>query len=123
MYDMIQLITFDLWNTLFVNRFYRKLRFNSFIQILKDDNLQYSNIDVENAFELAFNLPRRNYEENNHIYTEDRLNKLLKILQIDLSKKDFGILKNEFEEVMLKDPPPLKKGVKRTKKAYSAFSP
>lgn len=117
---MIRAITFDLWNTLFINRFYRELRVNRFIQILEDNNILHTKIEVENAFESAFNLPRRNFEDNDHIYTKDRIIKLLEILQIDLSKKDFDVLKNEFEEAMLKDPPPLKKGVKRTLEELSS---
>ena len=38
---------------LYVNRFYRELRVNRFIQILKEYSLLYSKHDVENAFELA----------------------------------------------------------------------
>ena len=111
---MIQAITFDLWNTLFVNKFYRELRVNWFIQFLEDYNIYFSKLEIEKAFESAFNLPIRNFEDNIHIYTEDRIIKLLKILQIDLSEKNIIIIKNKFEEIMLKDPPPLKKGVRQT---------
>ncbi|MFX1569577.1 MAG: HAD family hydrolase [Promethearchaeota archaeon] len=110
---MIQAITFDLWNTLFVNKFYRELRINWFIQFLKDYSIHFSKLEIEKAFESAFNLPIRNFKDTNHIYTEDRIIKLLKILQIDLSEKDIMKVKNIFEDIMLKDPPPLKKGVKQ----------
>jgi len=117
---MIQAITFDLWNTLFNNRFYTEMRLNWFTQFLNENNIFYSKSNVENAFKLAFHLPPRNFKENTHICTEDIISNMLKILQIDLSKKHKHIVKNEFEEVMLMDPPSLKKGAKPTLKELSS---
>ena len=117
---MIQAITFDLWNTIFTNRFYTEKRFNWFIQYLSEKNISLSKIELENAFKISFDLSRRNYEENNHIYTEDRILRILKILQIDLDKSDRDIIKKKFEEVMLDDPPSLKKGVKKTLEELSS---
>lgn len=111
---MIQAITFDLWNTIFTNRFYSDLRLNYLTQLLERRQIPFSFNDVKNAFDLAFYLPKRNYEENDHIYTEERITKMLNILNIHLTKPDTGLIKNIFEEIMLNDPPPLKKGVKKT---------
>lgn len=117
---MIQAITFDLWNTIFINRFYSDLRLNYFTQFLESKRIPFSFHEVKNAFNLAFFLPERNYEENDHIYTEDRISKMSKMLDLDLSKPDKDFIKNEFEEVMLKDPPPLKMGVKQTLEELSS---
>ncbi len=63
---------------------------------------------------MVFYLPERNYEENDHIYTEERIVKLLDILKIDLTEPDKNSIKDKFEEAILKDPPSLKMGVKQT---------
>ena len=117
---MIQAITFDLWNTLLTNRFYSDLRLEYLTQFLESKKLPYSLDNIEDAFRSAFYLPERNYEENDHIYTEDRISKMLKILKLDLTKFDSDLIKREFEEVMLRDPPPLKLGVKKTLKVLSS---
>jgi putative hydrolase of the HAD superfamily len=111
---MIQAITFDLWNTLFTNRFYMEKRLNLFNQFLSARGITYSESEIKNAFDLAFRLPRRDFKKNNHIYTEHRILRMLKILNLNLSINDKDYIKNEFEAAMLNDPPSLKKGVKYT---------
>jgi len=117
---MIEVITFDLWNTIFNNRFYTDFRLDYFTQFLEKKDIVYSIRDVKNAFNLAFYLPERNYEENDHIYTEDRIVKLLNILNINLTEPDKDLIKNKFEETILKDPPSLKIGVKQTLEELSS---
>ncbi|MFW9999864.1 MAG: HAD family hydrolase [Candidatus Hodarchaeota archaeon] len=111
---MIQAITFDLWNTIFTNKFYTEIRINWFTQFLKERDIFFSLIDIKNAFNIAFNLPEGYFKKNNHIFTEDRLLIMLNILKLDFSENDKDLIKNKFEAVMLDDPPSLKKGVKRT---------
>ena len=94
---MIKAITFDLWNTIFNNRFYTDFRLNYFTQFLKKKDIAFSIRDIKNAFNLAFYLPERNYDENNHIYTEIRIIKLLNILNIDLTEPDKDLIKKKFE--------------------------
>jgi len=119
---MIQAVTFDLWNTIFENKFYAEMRLHWFIQFLSKNGIFQSNKDIKNAFKVSFQFPKRNFEDNNHIYTEDRILKMLKTLKIDLSKKQKAIIKREFEEVMLNDPPSLKKGAKKTlEELYSDY--
>lgn len=109
---MIQAITFDLWNTIFTNKFYSDLRFKYLTQLLDGKGIPYSLELLKSMFKSVFSLQRRNYDENNHIYTEDRINRLLNLLKIDITDTYKGLIKKEFEEAMLKDPPPLKIGVK-----------
>ncbi|MFX1314981.1 MAG: HAD family hydrolase [Promethearchaeota archaeon] len=113
---MIQVITFDLWNTLFINKFYSDERISYFIEFLDGRKNIPSIIKVKEAFNYAFHLPEREFESINfrHIYTKDRISKMLEFLKIDLTKPDKHKIKQEFEEIMLKDPPSLKKGVKKT---------
>lgn len=117
---MIKAITFDLWNTIFENKFYSDFRLNLFILFLKQVQIVYDLQKIKNSFNLAFSLPERKYDENEHIYTEDRLSKMLEILQIDLTESHKHLIKNLFEKVMLKDPPLLKKGVKQTLEELSS---
>ncbi|MFX1386126.1 MAG: HAD family hydrolase [Promethearchaeota archaeon] len=111
---MIQAITFDLWNTIFTNRFYSDFRLTSLIEFLKGKEIRYSIDKIETAFRSAFYLPERNYKENVHIHTEDLISKMLNVLNLDLTTIDRELIKKEFEEAMLKDPPSLKIGVKQT---------
>ena len=117
---MIKAITFDLWNTIFDNKFYSDFRLNCFTLFLQKKQIVYDFIDVKNSYKLAFYLPERNYEENEHIYTKDRITKMVDILKIDLTESDKDFIKKEFEEVMLTDPPSLKIGVKQTLEELSS---
>jgi putative hydrolase of the HAD superfamily len=111
---MIQAITFDLWNTIFKNKFYSNLRLKFLTQYLENKQSSYSSSSLKVALKSAFNLPKRNYKENTHIYTEERVSKLFDILKIDIPKSDKDLIIKEFEEVILKDPPSLKFGVVQT---------
>lgn len=117
---MIEAITFDLWNTIFENKFYSDFRLNLFIQFLEKKQIVSDLQKVKNSFNLVFYLPERNYDENNHIYTEDRIDKLINLLKIDLTELDKDFIKNEFEEAILNDPPSLKIGVKKTLEEISS---
>jgi putative hydrolase of the HAD superfamily len=111
---MIQAITFDLWNTIFHNRFYTEIRLKYLIELLKNNEIPYSLDKIKTAIKLAFNLPERDYEKNDHIYTDHRISNMLNILDLNLTNADKDLIKIKFEEAMLKDPPPLKFGVKQT---------
>ena len=111
---MIKVITFDLWNTLFVNKSYFDERFMFFSYFLEKKKITISSNVIKNAFDLSFYLPERNYEKNSHIYTEDRISKMLNILKINLVKEEEKEIRDRFEEEMLCDPPLLKTGVKNT---------
>jgi len=111
---MIQAITFDLWNTIFINKFYSDLRLKYLIQFLESKEILYSLDKIKVAFRSAFSLAERYYNENNHIYTEDRIANMLNILNLDMTKTHKNLIKEEFERIMLNDPPSLKKGVKET---------
>ncbi|MFW9818024.1 MAG: HAD family hydrolase [Candidatus Thorarchaeota archaeon] len=111
---MIHLVTFDLWNTIFTNKHYSDLRFDYFIQFLNKKQIPFSLKEVTNAFNSTFNLLDVNLEEIDyrHIYTHNRISRLLLALNIKISKADCKEIELKFEEMILKDPPPLKNGVK-----------
>ncbi len=111
---MIKLVTFDLWNTIFENKSYMDLRLDYFTHYLGKTQISYSLEDVKNAFNSAFYLSNVNLVEINyrHIYTHERISRLLKALNINVSKSDNKNIEMKFEDIMLKDPPPLKVGAK-----------
>jgi len=118
---MIQAITFDLWNTLFNNKDYREQRISDFFQILQEYRASLSHESFIKVFDEKFHFSEVTFEEINyrHIYTEDRILRVLKKLNIEISQSDLEKLKDKFESVMLQDPPTLKKGVKSTLNALT----
>ena len=116
---MIEVITFDLWDTLFVNKSYSSERLQFLKQFLENKKISFSAKGLNSAFKSSFFLPERNYEENRHIYTKDRISTMLDILAIDLEIDEKRLINDEFEEIMLKNPPQLKKGVKHIIEALS----
>ena len=119
---MIQAITFDLWNTLLTNKVYSDMRLSFFINFLETRGIIHSFKMVKEAFSLAFNLPPRDLEriKYRHIYTMTRILKMLEILNIELSESNKNLIKQNFEDTMLIDPPLLKTGVKQTLKILSS---
>jgi putative hydrolase of the HAD superfamily len=119
---MIQAITFDLWNTLFTNKFYSDTRLSIFTDFLETKGFPRSFNMVQEAFSLAFNLPPRDLEriEYRHIYTMTRIEKMLEVLNIEISEAIKNLIKQKFEEAMLVNPPLLKTGVKQTLKKLSS---
>jgi len=119
---MIQAITFDLWNTLLTNKVYSDMRLSFFTNFLETRGIIHSFKMVKEAFSLAFNLPPRDLEriKYRHIYTMTRILKMLEILNIELSEFNKNLIKQNFEDTMLIDPPLLKTGVKQTLKILSS---
>ena len=119
---MIQAITFDLWNTLLTNKVYSDMRLSFFTNFLETRGIIHSFKMVKEAFSLAFNLPPRDLEriKYRHIYTMTRILKMLEILNIELSESNKNLIKQNFEDTMLIDPPLLKTGVKQTLKILSS---
>ncbi|MFX1311203.1 MAG: HAD family hydrolase [Promethearchaeota archaeon] len=119
---MIKVISFDLWNTLFENKFYSDIRLKIFNNFLKERKISYSIEDIRNAITLGLTISNINLEDINyrHIYTEERISEVLKTLDIRLTNSDKHLLVDEFEGVMLTDPPSLKKGVKQTLEELSS---
>jgi len=119
---MIEAISFDLWNTLFENKFYSDIRLKNFTEFLKERKISYSLEDVRSAFNLGLKLSNINLENINyrHIYTEERISEVLQILDIRLTNSDKRLITDEFERTMLTEPPSLKTGVKQTLEELSS---
>lgn len=113
---MIQAITFDLWNTLFSNKSYSEQRIQKFFLFLQERKFFIPFDQFKNAFDDKFHFSAVTFEEIkfHHIYTEDRILSVLEELNIKIPQSDVDLLTREFEPMMLQNPPPLKKGVKKT---------
>ncbi|MEJ2252093.1 MAG: HAD family hydrolase [Candidatus Lokiarchaeota archaeon] len=118
---MIEAITFDLWNTIIKNHSYFNERIDIFIDTIKTYDYSISYDGLKKAFEKTFYLYEINIKEieYRHIYTEERLENLLKYLDITLEEEVKKNLIDRFETVLLEDPPLLKKGVKFTLETLS----
>ena len=113
---MIKAITFDLWNTLFENISYSELRLNLLNTYLKNKNPNFGSSDLIESYTsfFSFTNPRLKKLEFTHVYTRERITKLLNELNIGLSSIELDGLINDLESTMLENPPLLKKGVKDT---------
>lgn len=113
---MIQAITFDLWNTLISNKHYSEQRVQFFFQFLQEREIFIPFDEFESAFNKKFHFSEVTFEEIEfrHIYTVDRIINVLNEIKAEISKADLNQLKQDFEPMMLLDPPQLKDGVKKT---------
>ncbi len=113
---MIQAITFDLWNTLITNKSHSEQRLQYFFQFLQEREIFIPFEDLKNAYDKKFHFSEVTFEEIEfrHIYTVDRILNVLKEIKTEISKADLDHLRQEFESMMLQDPPQLKDGVKKT---------
>ena len=114
--SMIKVVTFDLWNTLFANKYFTNERIEILIQYLNKKKITTSPHVIKKAFQSAFQLHSHKTKAINfhHITMEERFSKLKKLLNFKLPNDEKELLKNDFEEIMLKDPPLLKTGARLT---------
>lgn len=113
---MIQAITFDLWNTLIANKSHSEQRVQFFFEFLQEREIFIPFDELKNAYDKKFHFSEVTFEEIEfrHIYTVDRILNVLKEIKTEISKADLDHLRQEFESMMLQDPPQLKDGVKKT---------
>ena len=115
---MIQAITFDLWNTLLTNKSYSEQRIQKFFLFLQERKISIPFDQFKNAFDAKFHFSEVTFEEIkfHHIYTKERIISVLEEIDVKIPQSDVDLLTREFEPIMLQNPPPLKKGVKKTTK-------
>ena len=113
---MIQAITFDLWNTLFAIKSYSEIRLKSLFNFLQEHDIFIPFNTVENAYNNKFHFNEVTFEDIDfcHIYTEDRIARVFKELDLKIAEEEIGMLKREMESLMIEDPPLLKIGVTKT---------
>jgi len=109
---MIEIITFDLWNTILHNKSYKNVRVKILQDFLTQKGLAINLNDIERTYEETFHRFNYNSElnEHRHIYNRKRLEKFFKSYNLDISSLEIKKLTKTFEGYMLNDPPTLKEG-------------
>ncbi|MFX1497915.1 MAG: HAD family hydrolase [Promethearchaeota archaeon] len=113
---MIKAITFDLWNTIFQNKSFSRIRLEFLTKFFRDLNLDYDIDQIEEVYDKSFKF--LDYKDNGfnfrHIFIEERIVRMTNFLKIQISNIEIELIKENLEKAMLKDPPLLKKNVKKT---------
>ena len=105
---MIRAITFDLWNTLLVEKSYIERRLSILSEALKAEG---QNIPLD-ALESAYSTAQRRHnelwsKEHRHYPLAERLDNILKDASVSLSSElKMGVI-DKFESAVLNDQPPL----------------
>lgn len=113
---MIEAITFDLWNTIFQNKSFSKIRLEFLVNFFHNLNYDYDIKRIEKEYENVFTFLdyKQNVFDYRHIYIEERISSMINKLQLVISNVEMQIIKENLEGAMLNDPPLLKKSVSRT---------
>lgn len=118
---MIRAISFDLWNTLFQNISYTNIRKGLIKRLLKKNGFKISNAHLNQVFNNNFNFlnPQFKTTQFRHIYTHTRINNMFNELQVENEIEEIKEINEAFENLMLANPPNLRKGVFDTLKTLS----
>jgi putative hydrolase of the HAD superfamily len=110
---LIEAITFDLWNTLFHNISYTNARKELIKQLLNKNGFHISDTRLHRAFNNNFNFlnPRFKTTQYRHIYTQTRIKNMFQELEVDFNPTIIAEINNSFGNLMLSNPPLLRKGV------------
>jgi putative hydrolase of the HAD superfamily len=118
---LIKAVTFDLWNTLIVEKNYTELRVEAFRKALLGEGISRTLEEVLKAHEAATARYNRVWaEEHRHFPNEERLNLSLELLGVELPNDVKAHVAREFAEAFLRDPPELNYGVEETVRCLSA---
>ena len=118
---MIKAVTFDLWNTLIIEKNYTELRVKAFRKALIEEGISRTLEEVLKAHEAATARYNKVWaEEHRHLPNEERLNLSLELLGVELPDNVKASVVREFAEAFLRDPPELNDGVVKTVRRLSA---
>ncbi|MFX1490435.1 MAG: HAD family hydrolase [Promethearchaeota archaeon] len=119
---MIYAITFDLWNTIFANKFYSKQRLEILHSFLQSREIYVPFEDLKNAFNTKFHLYNATPKSLNyqHVYTDERIYRVLEEIDVEIPSPDIKLLQKDLESIMLEDPPLLKTGAKKSLEILSS---
>ena len=116
---MIEVVTLDLWNTLFVEKDYSMWRLEYLEEVLHEQGYHREPEEVRRAYDAANDHAWRVWELENHRHLpiEERLDHLLSEIRIDLPLKTRSEIIGRFQEVIWNDLPPLTEGTMKTLEA------
>ncbi|RLI35918.1 hypothetical protein DRO55_04590 [Candidatus Bathyarchaeota archaeon] len=112
----IRAVTFDLWNTLISEGEYVDLRVRYLHNLLLQRGYIRTYEDVYEAYNSSHEYAHRvTMEENNrHVPAEERIDYILRRLNVKLTPEMMATITKRFEEAILEKPPPLLDGVEET---------
>ena len=98
---------------MFKNISYTNIRKSLIKRFLEKNGFKISNAHLNQVFTSNFNFlnPQFKTKQFKHIYTQTRIHNMLDELQIELEIEERKEINNIFVNIMLKNPPTLKKGV------------
>ncbi len=112
---MIKAITFDLWNTLIGEKDYTSLRIGHLLESLDTQNSAPDEKVIRQVYTSIEDLWRPySVGQYRFVSVKERVEMILKKLDIKIEQDPKLAIVRDFEEVILKDPPTLLDGVKST---------
>jgi len=118
---LIKAVTFDLWNTLIIEKNYNELRVEALGKALLGEGISRTLDEVMKAHEAATARYNRVWaDDHRHLPKEERLNLSLELLGAKLPNDVKASVAREYAEVFLRDPPELNDGVEETVRNLSA---
>lgn len=107
MRNMIDTITFDLWNTLIYtspqdNQKYKNKRIDGFLSVLKQTGRNLSREQIENAYDKSFEIYKPIRDKNQDISARDQVRIILRCLGSSEFEDLAEDVLNELEEVLAK---------------------
>ena len=118
---MIKAVTFDLWNTLIIEKNYNELRVEALGKALLGEGISRTLDEVMKAHEAATARYNRVWaDDHRHLPNVERLNLSLELLGAKLPNDVKASVAREYAEVFLRDPPELNDGVEETVRNLSA---
>lgn len=116
---MIEVVTLDLWNTLFVEKDYSRWRLEYLEEVLREHGFDREPEEVRRAYVAAGDHAWRVWEveDHRHLPVEERLDHLLAGIRVDLPSGTRSEIIGRFQEVIWNDLPPLTEGAMETLEA------
>jgi len=113
---LIKAITFDLWNTLISDKDYTDQRVKCLANTLRKMNISRSYAEIREAYTAFHTYAHKVWRDENYRYVtlDERLTYILKQLSVELKEDLRRKVLEEFEEVIVTDPPSLIEGVRET---------
>lgn len=121
--ENIKAVTFDLWNTLFVAKSYAEQRIEYLKKVLDRRKIKRSYEEISDAYQFSLESAEKARKQGNYrfITVNQRLDYILEKLAAEINFEEKGKVKKCFEEIILKDEPPLVDGVIETLKALNPY--
>jgi len=116
---LINVVTLDLWNTLFVEKDYSGWRLEILREVLSEHGFDREPDEIKKGYVSAGDHARRVWELENHRHLpiEERLDHILAEMRVELSPDTRLEIIGGFQEVIWNDLPPLEEGVTETLEA------